>query len=92
MPFGDLSQGSDEPTTTPFPRHQKGSEVEAPAPPRLAPMMGIEETATFLDVSHTTIRRLIKDGRLTAYRVGGQFRISQEDVRAYLATVRHGRP
>lgn len=92
MPFGDLNPGSDEPTTTPFLRHQKGSEAAAQASARLAPMMGIEETATLLDVSQTTIRRLIKDGRLTAYRIGGQFRISQEDVRAYLATVRHGRP
>jgi excisionase family DNA binding protein len=67
-------------------------EAEVPAAIRLAPMMSIEEAATLLDVSETTIRRLINSGQLPAYRIGGQFRISEEDIRAYLATVRHGRP
>ena len=44
------------------------------------PLMTIKQTAVELNVSDRTVRRLIDKGELRAYRVGGQLRISPQDV------------
>ncbi len=37
-------------------------------------LMTVEEVAKYLAVTERTIYRLVKEGRLPAYRVGGQWR------------------
>lgn len=49
----------------------------------------IAEAAAYLGVSHKTIRRMIADGRLPAFRVGGgPIRILASDVDAAKSPVR----
>lgn len=49
----------------------------------------ITEAANYLGVSHKTIRRMIADGRLPAYRVGGgPIRLLASDVEAAKVPVR----
>lgn len=49
----------------------------------------IIEAANYLGVSHKTVRRLISDGRLPAYRVGGgPIRLLASDVEAAKVPVR----
>ena len=61
-------------------RSAKGSVDET----RSAPMHHIRTIASRLDVSEKTVRRLIARGELHAYRIGRQFRVSEQDLRNFL--------
>jgi excisionase family DNA binding protein len=50
----------------------------------------INAVAETLDVSTRTVRRWIANGTLTAHRLGGVLRISEADLRAFLAEHREG--
>jgi len=52
----------------------------------------VREVAELLKVSQATIRRLIKAGKLEAYRVGKQLRIPAEAVRGILENPKDYRP
>ena len=43
-----------------------------------------EAVAKYLNVEVITVRRLVKSGKLAAYRIGGEYRFSQEDLQTYL--------
>lgn len=43
----------------------------------------IREVAQYLNVSISTVRRLIDAKNLKAYKVGSQYRIRREDVEAF---------
>ena len=45
----------------------------------------IAHVAETLEVADRTVRRWIKDGRLSVLRVGGVVRISDADLKAFLA-------
>ncbi len=45
----------------------------------------IPEVASFLRVSKTTVRKMIKDGELPAKRIRGQWRIMRQALQEYLA-------
>lgn len=44
----------------------------------------VEEVADRLKVSHMTVYRWIKAGQLGAYKIGGEFRITERDIEHYL--------
>lgn len=44
----------------------------------------INQAAISLKVHSLTVRRYIKEGKLKAYRVGGNIRVSVNDLRAFL--------
>lgn len=51
-------------------------------------LLTLAETAGFLGVSVPTVRRMVRDGRLDAYRVGtgrGVLRVSTVSIQAHLA-------
>ncbi|MEA2433390.1 MAG: Helix-turn-helix domain [Actinomycetota bacterium] len=48
------------------------------------PLLTIDQVAGLLGVSHLTVYRLIKRGRLRALRVGKFFRLRTSDVAAYM--------
>jgi excisionase family DNA binding protein len=58
------------------------------APDQLSPLLSIPAVAKRLDVSEKSVRRYIDRGRLPAYKIGGQIRIAEEDVRAFLSSCR----
>lgn len=43
-----------------------------------------KEVAERLAVSDRTIYRLVDEGKIASYRIGGAVRISEEDLEAYL--------
>jgi excisionase family DNA binding protein len=50
-------------------------------------MLDIEEVAEKLRVSQSTVRSLVRSGKLHAYRIGakrGRLRVKQEDVARYI--------
>lgn len=49
-------------------------------------MLTLQDVAETLSLSATTVRRLVRDGSLTAYKVGkrGQLRVRQEDLESFL--------
>ena len=47
-------------------------------------LYNLQEAAERLTVSESTVRRLINQGKLRAYKVGAQLRIADEDLTAYL--------
>src|SRR5687768_16149696 len=49
------------------------------------PLLNSEDVARRLNVEVITVRRFVKRGQLAAYKVGGEFRFSEEDVQAFLA-------
>jgi excisionase family DNA binding protein len=51
-----------------------------------ARFLTVQEVADLLRVSTMTVYRLIKAGDLPAVRVGRSFRVSEEDVDAFLAS------
>ena len=44
----------------------------------------VEEVAERLKVSHMTVYRWIKAGQLAAYKIGGEFRITERDIEGFL--------
>jgi len=55
---------------------------------RSAPLLSVSAVAELLGVSTKTVRRLIGRGELKVHRIGGSVRVSEEDLRAYLARCR----
>jgi excisionase family DNA binding protein len=57
-------------------------------------LLTLRDVAGTLKVSETTVRRMVRDGSLAAYKVGrrGQLRIREEDLESFLETQRvlHG--
>lgn len=47
-------------------------------------LMTVGEVATYLAVNERTVYRLIKEGHLPAYRVGGQWRFKVEMIDAWM--------
>lgn len=47
-------------------------------------LMTVAEVAEVMRVSNMTVYRLIKDGQLSAFRVGKNYRVRQSDVDRYL--------
>ena len=52
------------------------------------PLLTIDEVCSRLNVSISTVRRLIRDAKLPAYRVGGRLRFKPEEVAAYVDSQR----
>ena len=52
----------------------------------------VPEVAETLKVSHMTVYRWIKDGKLGAYKLGGEFRITERDLNQFLQARRILRP
>ncbi len=50
----------------------------------MEPLMTSDEVAALLKVDVVTIRRLVNRGELAAYRVGSEFRFTQDDLDNYL--------
>ena len=48
------------------------------------PLLTIDEVRNHLNVSISTVRRLVRDGALPAYRVGGRLRFKLSEVEAYV--------
>lgn len=46
----------------------------------MKPLLSIEEVEQFLNISERTIRRLVSDGSLKAYQIGGQLRFMEDDL------------
>jgi excisionase family DNA binding protein len=51
-------------------------------------MLDIQAVAQQLGISPTTVRRLVRDGELPAYKVGGRIRFKQGDIDEFLAARR----
>lgn len=51
-------------------------------------MLSVAAVAARLDLSTKTVRRLIDRRELLVHRVGGQVRISEDDLREYLVRCR----
>jgi excisionase family DNA binding protein len=70
------------------------SKTEKHAPPQQQPnplpqrWFTVEEAASYLRVSHQTIRNILHSGQLKAARVGARFRIAIEDLDDFLARSR----
>ncbi len=47
-------------------------------------MLDIKDVMERLDLSDSTVRRLVKDGKLRAYRIGVRLKFKEEDVMAYI--------
>lgn len=66
-----VPSGDDRPTST-VPRHGDGG------------LLTVRDVADRLRVSRTTVRRLIDRGELRAHAAGATYRITTDDLRAYL--------
>ncbi len=58
--------------------------------PRLghADLLTVGEVATELRVSRTTVRRLIRRGELRAHALGAEYRVTRENLDAFLRAAR----
>jgi excisionase family DNA binding protein len=50
----------------------------------LEKLLTIDEVSRRLSVSVSTVRRIVRDGTLPAYRVGGRLRFKLHEVEAYI--------
>lgn len=53
-----------------------------------ADLLTVGEVATELRVSRTTVRRLIRRGELRAHALGAQYRVTRENLDAFLRAAR----
>jgi excisionase family DNA binding protein len=49
-----------------------------------SPIMTVQEVAAFLRVHTTTIYRLLKQGKLTAFKFGSEWRFNREVIEAWM--------
>jgi excisionase family DNA binding protein len=90
------SRRNGRPRPTSSRRATTGSDPEPPsqpaegdlAPDRPTTLLSVPVVARRLGVSDRSIRRYIKRGLLRAYKIGGQIRIAEEDLMAFLASCR----
>ncbi len=59
-----------------------------PAVQRRAPLLSVDQVANHLNVSSKTIRRKVDSGELPVIRLGRLLRFSENDVSAYLSSMR----
>lgn len=50
----------------------------------LEKMLTIKDVTKLLNISRATLYKIMDDGRLTSYLVGGQRRFKRADIEAYL--------
>ena len=67
--------------------HKLPGEVDG-TPDQPSTLHSIPTVAERLDVSEKSVRRCIGRGELPAYRIGGQIRISEEDLQNFLGSCR----
>lgn len=51
-------------------------------------LLSVKEVATYLAVTERTVYRLVKDHRLPAYKVGGQWRFKVDMIDAWMSRER----
>jgi excisionase family DNA binding protein len=56
------------------------------------PFLSVGDVAERFQVSRTTTYGLLQAGKLRAYKVAGQWRISEEQIEAYLRSVENRPP
>ncbi len=54
------------------------------SPSQDEPMYGVRQIAAILDVSPKTVRRLLRDGKLTGRRIGGKWSVLASELKTYL--------
>jgi excisionase family DNA binding protein len=59
-----------------------------PVPDRPTTLLSVPAVAQSLGVSEKSVRRFIKRGLLRAYKIGGQIRISADDLRSFILACR----
>ncbi len=59
--------------------------IASPTRAKLVPMLSIREFADLMGVSTKTVGRWIKSGELHAHRLGGQWRVAEDDARSFIA-------
>ena len=52
--------------------------------PQPSTLMTVKDVATYLSVTERTVYRLVKDHRLPAYKVGGQWRFKADMIEAWM--------
>ena len=56
--------------------------------PTTTPDLRLADACARLDLSDRTVRKLITEGRLTAYMIGGAYRFYPADLDAYIASTK----
>lgn len=57
--------------------------IAPPSIPAVTPSVSVEALAAHWGVHHITVRRMIRDGKLSAFRVGRLLRVAIDEVRSY---------
>ncbi len=55
-----------------------------PQKPQPNILMTVKDVATYLSVTERTVYRLVKDHRLPAYKVGGQWRFKADMIESWM--------
>jgi excisionase family DNA binding protein len=58
--------------------------MEKQKKPQANVLMTVKDVATYLSVTERTVYRLVKDHRLPAYKVGGQWRFKADMIEAWM--------
>jgi excisionase family DNA binding protein len=58
--------------------------MEKQKKPQTSTLMTVKDVATYLSVTERTVYRLVKDHRLPAYKVGGQWRFKADMIESWM--------
>lgn len=89
---GPAVESSQEVAVVESPPPTPGDQPQPPAGGDALDLLNINEIAAALRVSRMTVYRLIRDGRLPAFRVGKSLRVHRRDLTAYLAAAHQAPP
>ena len=67
-----------------------GSNASSNTPPKR--FHSVATVARQLEVSEKSVRRFIERGLLRAYKIGGQIRIAEDDLRSFILSCRLPKP
>lgn len=89
---GPVVESTQEVAVVESPPPTPGDQPQPPAGGDALDLLNINEIAAALRVSRMTVYRLIRDGRLPAFRVGKSLRVHRRDLTAYLKAATQAPP
>ncbi|REJ07150.1 helix-turn-helix domain-containing protein [Halobacillus trueperi] len=53
-------------------------------------IMTIAQVADYLQISEVTTYKLVQEGRIPGFKIGRHWRVRRDDLREYIAGLKHG--
>ncbi len=57
---------------------------------KFSDIMTVAETADYLRIGKTTLYKMVRDGKIPAFKIGNQWRFKRDDIEKWLEKITEG--